>query len=181
VGRTAIRQALNRLAGQGLVVHVPRCGWRVRPFDAADLCAYLEVRESLELKALDLARPHLVAADLERMRAGNIADARSPRLDNDLHRYLVEKAGNPYIRDFFDRHGGYYTALLDYAAPGTRVVTEMAGQHRAILEALIDRDWLLARRLLAHHIRAQQPIVEELMRRIGRSERNPQAPEESAR
>ena len=28
VGRTAIRQAFLQLAGRGLIVHVPRCGWR---------------------------------------------------------------------------------------------------------------------------------------------------------
>ena len=53
VGRTAIRQAFLHLAGRGLIVHVPRCGWRVRAFDQADMVAYLEVREVLEIKALD--------------------------------------------------------------------------------------------------------------------------------
>ena len=170
VGRTAIRQAFSRLAGRGLIVHVPRCGWRVRPFDADDLLAYLDARETLELKALDLARPRLVEEDLRRMLAGNVADGRSPRLDNNVHRYLVEKAGNAYIRDFFERHGSYYTTLFDYAAPETHVVAEMARQHREILQALIDKDWPRARRTLAAHIRAQQPIVEDLLLRIGRTD-----------
>jgi DNA-binding GntR family transcriptional regulator len=167
VGRTAIRQVLGRLAGRGLVVHVPRCGWRVRPFDEADLDAYLEVREVLELKALDLAGPHLVAADLRRMLAGNAPAGTGPRLDNDLHRYLVEKAGNGYIRDFFDRHGAYFTALLDFAAPETRVVAAMAREHRSILRALIDCDWPRAREELARHIRGQRPVVRDLMIRLG--------------
>lgn len=181
VGRTAIRQVFGRLAGQGLLVHVPRCGWLVRPFEEADLSAYLKIRETLELKAMDLARPHLVDADLRRMLAGNRAAARSPRLDNDLHGYLVAKAGNPYIRDFFDRHGTYYTTLFDYAAPEARVVKQMARQHRKILRALIAQDWPRARRELAHHIRAQRPIVETLMRRIGRPDARSAAPEDTAR
>ena len=170
VGRTAIRQAFGRLAGQGLMEHVPRCGWRVRAFDAADLAAYLQVREAMELKALELARPHLDPAELRRMLAANADDGRPPHLDNALHRDLVAKAGNPYLRDFFDRHGAYYTTLFDYAAPETHVVEEMARQHRAILRALIARDWPRARRALARHIRAQRPVVEELLRRLGRSE-----------
>jgi DNA-binding GntR family transcriptional regulator len=178
VGRTAIRQALGRLAGRGLVVHVPRCGWRVRPFDEADLDAYLEVRELMELKALDLARPRLDHADLARMLRGNEPGGPSPRLDNGLHRYLVEKSGNAYLRDFFERHGAYYTTLFDFAAPETHVVAEMARQHRAILEALIARDWPRARRSLAEHIRGQRPIVKDLMQRVGRSatDPNPQTP-----
>ena len=78
VGRTAIRQAFSQLAGRGLIVHVPRCGWRVRAFDEADMAAYLEVREVLENKALALARPHLVDVDLRRMLAGNVSGKRGP-------------------------------------------------------------------------------------------------------
>jgi DNA-binding GntR family transcriptional regulator len=172
VGRTAIRQAFSRLAGRGLIVHVPRCGWRVRSFDEGDLRAYLDIRETLELKALELARSHLVEADLRRMLAANAADGASPRLDNNIHRYLVEKSGNAYIRDFFDRNGSYYTTLFDYAAPETRLVAQMARQHREILRALLARDWPRARRALAQHIREQRPIVQELMSRIGRGDVN---------
>jgi DNA-binding GntR family transcriptional regulator len=167
IGRTALRQVLNRLAGQGLIVHLPRRGWRVRPFDEGEMIAYLQVREGLELKALDLARPHLDAADLHRMLRGNRQKA--PRLDNDLHRYLVEKAGNRYIRDFFDRHGIYYATLFDYAAPAINVVKAMARQHRTILRALLARDWNGARKALAHHIRSQRPVVRRLLQEIGRS------------
>jgi DNA-binding GntR family transcriptional regulator len=169
VGRTALRQALGRLAGRGLVVHVPRCGWRVRPFDEADLDAYLEVREVMELKALELARHRLVADDLKRMLAANAPNGRTTRLDNRLHRYLVEKAENGYIRDFFDRHAAYYTTLFDFAAPETHVVAAMARQHRFILCALIDRDWSRARKALARHIRDQRPVVKELMRQLGQT------------
>jgi DNA-binding GntR family transcriptional regulator len=149
---------------------VPRCGWRVRTFDEADMAAYLEVREVLENKALSLARPHLVDADLRRMLAGNASSKGGPRLDNSLHRYLVDKSGNDYLRDFFNRHGAYYTSLLDFAAPETHVVAAMARQHRKILRALLAQDWPHARRELARHIRAQRPIVGDLLKRIGRKE-----------
>jgi DNA-binding GntR family transcriptional regulator len=162
IGRTVLRQLLNRLAGKGLVEHLPRRGWRVRPFDEDEMCAYLQVRESLELKALELARPHLKNADLQRMLRGNRRGT-TPRLDNALHRYLVDKAGNRYIQEFFDRHGIYYATLFDYAAPETNVVRAMAHQHCTILQALIDRDWQSARRALAHHIRSQRPIVRRLL------------------
>ena len=170
VGRTAIRQAFSQLAGRGLIVHVPRCGWRVRAFDEADMAAYLEVREVLENKALALARPHLVDVDLRRMLAGNVSGKGGPRLDNSLHRYLVEKSGNVYLREFFNRYGAYYTSLLDFAAPETQVVAAMARQHRRILRSLLARDWPRARRELTRHIRAQRPIVGGLWQRIGRFE-----------
>ena len=164
VGRTVLRQLLNRLAGQGLIEHLPRRGWRVRPFDAAEMNSYLQVRESLELKALELARPRLEPADLERMLHGN--EPGTARLDNDLHRYLIDKAGNRFIREFFERHGRYYSTLFDYAAPEANVVKTMARQHRTILRALLARDWRAARKALVQHIRAQRPIVRRLLRKV---------------
>jgi DNA-binding GntR family transcriptional regulator len=168
LGRTALRQVLNRLARKGLVEHLPRRGWRVRTFDRDDLRAYLTVRESLELTALKLARPHLVREDLETMLRGNAPDSPQgeARLDNRLHQYLIEKSANAYIKDFFDRHGHYFTTLFEYAAPEARLTLVMARQHRAILRALIARDWPLARMELARHIRAQLPVLRRLLKQV---------------
>lgn len=166
VGRTALRQVLNRLARKGLLEHLPRRGWRVRALDRDDLRAYLTVRESLELTALRLARPHLIREDLESMLRGNVPGEaeEEARLDNRLHQYLIEKSGNAYIKDFFDRHGHYFTTLFDYAAPEARLTIAMARQHRAILRALIARDWPLARLELTRHIRAQFPVLRRLLK-----------------
>lgn len=182
VGRTVVRQVFSRLAGKGVLVHHPHRGWQVRTYDEADMRAYLVTREALELTALDLARPYLIAADLERMRQGNVpADGtESPRLDNELHRYLIEKADNVYLRDFFDRNGLYYTLLFDYAAPEASVLNEMAAQHREILTALLEEDWNAARAALSQHIRAQHPIVKGLMERAA-AQRDSHAPEEEQR
>jgi DNA-binding GntR family transcriptional regulator len=165
VGRTVLRQAFNRLAGQGLLEHIPRRGWRVRVFDEKDMVAYLEARESLERTALMLAQPHLRTADLEAMLAGNtpVAPAEAPQMNNDLHAYLIEKSGNPYIQDFFARHGRYWAALFDFAAPETHVLRDVADQHRTILSALLRHDWAGADQALSQHIRAQRTIVQQLM------------------
>jgi DNA-binding GntR family transcriptional regulator len=165
VGRTVLRQAFNRLAGKGLLEHIPRRGWRVRVFDEKDMIAYLEARESLERLALLLAAPHLQAADLEAMLAGNTPASPDdvPRLNNDLHAYLITKSSNPYIQDFFARHGPYWAALFDFAAPETHVLREVADQHRTILMALLNKKWDVAEKALSQHIRAQRVIVRQLM------------------
>jgi DNA-binding GntR family transcriptional regulator len=151
--------------GKGFLEHVPRAGWRVRRFDEADMCAYLEVREVLELKALALAQPHLERADLESMLAGNpVPRIGAPvQLDNRIHAYLIEKADNFYLRDFSERHGEYYMLLFERAALEARVVAEMAEQHRAILQALLAKDWDGAQQALVHHIRSQRPVMRKLL------------------
>jgi DNA-binding GntR family transcriptional regulator len=164
IGRTLLRRVFHRLAGGGLIEHVPRRGWQVPSFRQSDMDAFIDIRETLEVKALDLARPALVAEDLQRMLAGNSAAAAAQsRIDNNLHRYFIEKSGNRYIASFFDSHGGYYTALFDYAALGAEVVSEMAAQHRDILENALARRWVKARAALSNHIRAQKPVMEKVI------------------
>jgi DNA-binding GntR family transcriptional regulator len=166
VGRSVIRQSLGRLAGAGLIEHIPRRGWFVHPIQEDDVVAYLDIREVLELKALDLARSHVSGADLEPMLEGNtpVEEGQSPHLDNRLHEYLIAKSGNRYIRNFFRQYTAtYYTSVFDYAAPEAHVVAEMAAQHRVILEALIARKWAQARDALARHIRAQRPVLIRLL------------------
>jgi len=167
VGRSVIRQSLGRLSGAGLIEHIPRRGWRVYPIREDDLTAYLQVREVLEVKALELARPRIRKADLLPMLAGNpaVEAGRPALLDNRLHDYMIEKSGNRYLKTFFRQHtAAYFAAAFDHAAPEARVVAEMAAQHRAILEALIARRWDRAREALVRHIRAQKPVLMRILR-----------------
>ncbi|MBA4031616.1 MAG: transcriptional regulator [Planctomyces sp.] len=168
IGRTLLRQVFSRLSGAGIIDHVPRRGWRVRPLNEADLAAYLDIRVTLEKRALELAIPNLVRADLETMLAGNLplGGSSTPRLDNQLHQYFIEKSENRYIRDFFARHGGYYRALFDYAALGADVVSEMATQHRQILSDLLKGENAKAIAGLESHIRSQEPAVQQVMRHL---------------
>lgn len=161
-GRTALRPALARLAGQGFLEHVPRRGWRVRPLRREDVADYLAVRERLELLALEQALPRLDRALLEEIRAGNDA----AHLDNRLHAHLVERSGNRFVAEFFARSGPLFDALFDYAAPEADQVARMAGQHRAIVDALLAGDGERASSALSEHIRAQEGIVAALLARL---------------
>ena len=168
VGRSVIRQMLSRFAGAGLLDHVPRRGWRVNPVSEPDMQAYITMREVLELKALDLARPRLNREDLRQMLEDNPVpqSGESARLDNRLHEYLIERSGNRYISDFFRQQVAlYYSALFDYAAPEASLVAEMAAQHRRVLEALIAGKWNQARKALSEHIHAQGPVLMKVLAR----------------
>jgi len=165
LSRAAIRQIFHRLAGDGLLEHLPRRGWRLRPFRQDDLDAFIEVRVTLERKALQLARQRLVEEDLRAMLEGNRLPTGSrdaPKIDDRLHAYLIEKAGNPYIADFFARHGKYYEVVFDWEALDRAAAVQAVEQHREILQALIARDWEAAGDRLEHHIRHNHPVLEQL-------------------
>lgn len=167
-GRTVMRQVLSRLAGAGLIEHVPRCGWKVRSFREKDMQDYLETREMLETKALKLARPKFDKKELEYLLNGNVAgdNPETAKLDNDLHAYWIDRCDNWYIQDFFHRHAAFYTALFDYAALGDEIKAEMAMEHRDILEALLIEDWDSAEQALVKHIRDQVVNVLEVMKAL---------------
>ncbi|HEX7901834.1 MAG TPA: GntR family transcriptional regulator [Planctomycetota bacterium] len=166
IGRTLLRHVLSRLTASGILEHVPRRGWRVRPFREEDMRAYLEVRELLELKALDLCRERVAKADLARILEDNVVSGERPKVDAELHAYIVEKAENRYIQDFFSRHGAYFTTLFYYAALGASVTSEMAKQHRKIVESMLAGRWPRAREEMAEHIRAQRPAMRRMMDRL---------------
>ena len=160
VGRTVIRQVFNRLAGSGLIEHVPRRGWLIHPFREQDMLDYIEMRETLELKALQLARKQLDPVVLEQFIQLNSPDEDgTPQLNNKLHSYWIEQSGNRYIQSFFNQFGVYYNYLFNYSTVATSVTEEKAAEHRRILRALLRKDWEPAYKALRRHIRAQRPNV----------------------
>ena len=167
ISRSSLRIILNRLAGTGILDHIPRRGWRLRPFRQEDMQAFLEVRELLELKALDLSKSHLIEEDLRRILNGNVvpeADTDRVLIDNSLHEYIIEKAGNYYIQDFFQRQGRYYDILFDWEDHDRETAIETVRQHQSILNALIKKDWRSARKALSYHIRDNHPILSKIVK-----------------
>jgi len=158
-GRTAIRGIFNRLAGEGIIEHVPRCGWKLRPFNKEDLTAFLQVREVLELKALELAKKRLDANILKKMLRQNVIKGRNVKADNSVHSYLIQQSANRYIRDFFEHYGKYYEILFMCEDTDLPSKTLAVRQHRKIISALIARKWPQAKRALKEHMRVNHFVL----------------------
>jgi DNA-binding GntR family transcriptional regulator len=164
ISRTLVRQILSKLTGTGIVDHVPRRGWRLRPFTQHDLDDFLAVREVLELKALDLARNRLEKEKLQAFLARNRLPAAGghPEMDNSLHAYIIENARNRYIRDFFEHYGKYYEVLFAWEDCDHDSAVLAVRQHRAILKALLKKDWPAARRAMTDHIRNNHAFLKSI-------------------
>ena len=169
LSRSSLRQILLKLAGEGLILHIPRRGWQVKPFRQEDLQSFIEVREVMELKALELAQSKLSKPEakhrLQEIKASNqILKNRKVkvRIDNSLHQYLLELAGNPYLDDFFERHGKYYSILFEWEGGNQNAAIQAVHQHHAIIDALIDEDWALASTELSEHLRTNHPVLQEI-------------------
>jgi len=168
ISNSQVHAIFHRLASQGLMEHMPRKGWCVRPFKASDLDAYLTVRESLELLALDLARDRLEPQKLKMLLElnGPMPQREQIHIDNSLHRYWVEKSENRYIQDFFARHQMFYDMLLSHAVLKRSHIAVSRESHSRILEAMLRRDWNGARAELTQDIRRLSPLLKQTVERL---------------
>jgi len=162
MSRSRLRYILHKLAGEGVLDHIPRRGWRLRPFRQSDLKEFVDVRQALELKALELARPRLDMLELQEILDKNIipdpAQTDFP-VDESLHTYLIDKAGNTYIRDFFERQGRYFRMLFRWEDRDRQAAIAAIKQHRAVLTALLEEDWKTAKEALSNHILTNHPVL----------------------
>ncbi|WP_242022567.1 GntR family transcriptional regulator [Gimesia chilikensis] len=167
ISRTSLRNIFNRLAGDGMLEHVPRRGWKLRSFNQHDLDAFIEVRVVLELKALDLAKESLDKRVLQKILDGNQVpetDEEPLQIDNSLHEYLIKQSDNYYIISFFDRHGRYFDLLFLWESNDRDAAIQEIQQHQRILSALINEDWTSARKELELHLRSNHPVLSQLKR-----------------
>lgn len=155
ISRSSVRNILHKLSGEDIVQHVPRCGWRLRPFREEDLESFNQIRETLELKSLELARFKLVPLELQRIFDANFlppSGEEAPRIDDSLHAYWIDAAGNPFIQDFFRKKAPYFRLLFLWEARDPQACRQTVIQHREILGALLERRWRKAEKALSHHI-----------------------------
>lgn len=165
ISRTTLRNLFNRLAGDGVLEHIPRRGWKLRPFNQHDLDTFIEVRVVLELKALELAKGSLDNQVLQKILEGNRVpqtDDEPLQIDNSLHVYLIKQSDNYYIINFFDRHGRYFDLLFLWESNDRAAAIQEIQQHQRILKALLETDWITARSELEFHLRSNHPVLSQL-------------------
>src|SRR5262249_25402110 len=165
VSRTPIREALLRLAGEGLVESDPNRGFFVAPLRREEILQTYPIVWTLERLALDSAAP-LTPAQLKALRQLNAEMAPAPadalrRQDCDVrwHQALVETSGN---RRLIDLLAGLKQIIRRYECVymlDPALVRGSVRDHAEILDALADNKREVARRLLERHWRAGMASV----------------------
>ena len=160
---TPIREALNRAAGQRLVVQFTNRGCRVAPL--LTLAGYHQifwVRRVLEQHAMTAAKPDAVSISRVRdlaqvmphMEHGDhYSDFHDfNQADHEFHLTLVRMAGNPFLEQAWsDLHFHIHVGRL-YAGVGIVDFSEALREHTAIAEALGVGDLASAAGLAEQHI-----------------------------
>jgi DNA-binding GntR family transcriptional regulator len=169
VSRTPLREALNRLATDGLIAFEPNRGFRVRPLDTKDILDLYEARRVVELGAVPLACRRATPEEIEALAAvwrEAVADAGRAttellRIDELFHEKLVALSGNGELARMLRAINAriHFVRWMDLEREERRSTTYR--EHTELLEALAARDEVRCLTILDAHIgRRVEEIVE---------------------
>jgi DNA-binding GntR family transcriptional regulator len=106
ISRTPVREALIRLAAEGLVFLLPNRGAQVAPLDIVDIAQYFEALELLHCAVNHWAARRRTDEDLAEIRrlrdafrqaADDYAQAAMMEINRDFHAAIARAARNPHI------------------------------------------------------------------------------------
>jgi DNA-binding GntR family transcriptional regulator len=159
ISRTPLREALQRLEGEGLVSKSASRSYTVRRVDLAEYLHSLKVREVLEPEAAALAAGSVgregiaaVRAEIAALVPASYLETAHWRADAGLHDLFIDACGNPVMRDVLKGLRAT-THLFEVARLQDRLAPDNA-EHLAILDALEAGDGRAARRAVQTHIRS---------------------------
>ncbi len=164
ISRTPVREVINRLVSEGLLVSIPHLGTFVRQFSYREVNEIFEIRAELEGLAIRLATEKMSDSEIRRLSeiAKSIDQCRRDEnwedayiQDHEFHRFISEHCGNSMLMK----------TLEDYDLRITCIYSNLAGPdchknesivrvpHLKIAEAVRARDPKLADSLIKQHIR----------------------------
>src|SRR3982074_1208400 len=160
IGRTPIREALQRLARENLVRSIPHRGTFVTDVNITALARITEVRVVLESHAASLAAERLSVNDrealtmmLEVLRGGPaLGQPEMMRLDQQIHRQIYRAARNSFLEatleQYFNLSLRLWYLVLDQAG-GLR---EAIREHIELLRAILAGDSTGAEDTMRRHV-----------------------------
>ena len=173
MSRTPVREALIRLANEGLVEIIPRRGMRVVPLSVSDMKEIYQLLTALESMAAEvLAKRNLPVEELAPMEDAvkHLNEALEKDdldawavADEQFHRSLLELCGN-------QRLASMAATVYDQAYRARMISLRLRPkpwksneEHKALLEAIKKGDWQKARKIHGNHRRNASKVLTEVL------------------
>jgi DNA-binding GntR family transcriptional regulator len=161
IGRTPIREAIKRLAGERLVVVFPRRGTFVSEINITDLAHISDVRTQLEGHAAARAAQRITPArrrelealleDLQRA-AGSTDHSALMALDTRVHRFIYDCAANPYLAETLTTYFNLSLRIWYVVLERLPHLLARVHEHEQALRAIADGDAERAREVMVEHV-----------------------------
>ncbi|NTF44702.1 GntR family transcriptional regulator [Rhizobium rhizogenes] len=179
MSRTPIREALVRLAGEGLIDTLPNRSTMVSQIDFLNMHSYFDALVLMYRVTTQLAAKYHRPEDLEIVRARQAEFAEAVEAQDALamistnaalHLAIAEAGRNPYFTSLFGRllNEGRRLLRLYYQSYDDRLPRRFVDEHDEMIAAIAARDTELAERLAREH--AEQ-IVSQIQKLLVRGDR----------
>lgn len=170
--RTPIREVLQRLGTEGLIVRVRR-GWRVREHTPDEISEIYEVRAALEGHAAGLAAVRATDDELERIRDIH-ADGGSPvprtardhlvEVNEDFHHAIVDAAHNTRLTDLARQSREYFFNYRIAHLYSDAEAEASVESHEEIVRALLAGNSAAARAAMQRHVLQALELIRAKLR-----------------
>ncbi len=169
VGRMAVRESLTRLLGEGLVKTGEKGGYLVEEMTAEDISQIRELREILELAAVQLAIDRITPAQLLELdticddfttmiRRGYFAGA--CEADLKFHETLLQAAGNQRLLNLYHyAHIPLFHQKLGQGRTNLEDYDQTDREHRQLVDAIRQKNADLAGQILRSHFKRGESLV----------------------
>jgi DNA-binding GntR family transcriptional regulator len=171
VSRGPLREALGRLAAEGLVTIRPRRGAVVRSLSKEEFLELYQVREALEMMAVRLAVPRLAEDDFAALQG--LIDTMARRAERGevaeffeanaaFHGHLFAAAGNEKLQEIYRQLLGQLGRYRHRSLVLRGNLQRSVAEHAAILRAAKRGDAERAVHLMSEHVRVPQRRLKAL-------------------
>lgn len=158
VGYSPLREALSRLASNGLVQQEEQCGFSVAPLSQEELYDLYEVRAFIETRALELAIRngddrweaevlaawHVFAKFLDPKSGNELQQEEWERLQKDFLRAMVKGCNSPWllkIRDsLYDQASRYRGVCIKNHSKNPKLLSAYIKENQDLVDAVLARD-----------------------------------------
>jgi len=173
ISRTPVREAIRKLEIEGFIEYVPRKGVVVKSFDAKEIMEIFSIRIALECLAVKSAINNIdekeigmlvkIVEEMEKADVrGNIIELY--RLCKEFNEVLLNASKMPRLitiintmQDYLER---FRKITLAQRVRRTNAITE----HRAILQAILNKEERKAQQLVAKHLEGAQKSLLKTLR-----------------
>jgi DNA-binding GntR family transcriptional regulator len=182
VSRTPVKDAVNRLALEGLVEKKARRGTFVTTLTLQDVVELFDLRLLLELyaaeKVLEKGRVELLLAEMEKAMANldKAANSDNPDYDvymswnRDLHLSLIRLADNNHALQIYKSLNIHLQVARVHYSHSVADVAQTQQEHRAIYEAFESGNWEQVKKTISTHVNnVKTAVLKTLEAHVGPS------------
>ncbi|MDI6754984.1 MAG: GntR family transcriptional regulator [Thermodesulfobacteriota bacterium] len=162
ISRTPVREALLKLAAENFIVFHPQKGISVKYFSKEDIENSYDLRQAIEEAALrktidklsreQVQKARSIVAEQEECIRNGYDEKLFLEIDRRFHFFLIEASGNRFMMQTYNQLRDFLIISAKEALMKKGRAQEVIREHKAMVEALAQKDFKKAQEGLTNHL-----------------------------